>query len=80
MDISSGGVRLRSDLPVDSGEKLEITIALGASMVTFKGRVVYAAPSEDEGFELGISIEEIANPDRIALTKFVIHKWQKEGI
>ena len=80
MDLSSGGVKLRSDFPVESGETLEITIALGPNMVNFKGKVVYVAPSEDQGFELGISIVEIENQDRVALTRFVIQKWQKEGL
>jgi len=80
MDISSGGVRIKSDFPVDSGELLEITIALGPNMVSFKGRVVHANPSEGQGFELGISIEEIDNQDRVALTRFVIQKWRREGI
>ena len=80
MNLSSGGVKLKSDFPVNCGETLEITIALGPNMVNFKGKVVYADPSDDQGFELGISIAEIENQDRVALTRFVIQKWQKEGL
>ena len=80
VDVSAGGVKLKSGFPVDSGEFLEISMALGDNLVTFRANVVYATPSEDEGFELGISIEEIENEDRIALTRFIIQKWQREGI
>ena len=80
VDVSAGGVKLKSSFPVDSGEFLEISMALGDNLVTFRAKVVYATPSEDEGFELGISIEEIENEDRVALTRFVIQKWQREGI
>jgi hypothetical protein len=71
MDVSQGGVRLQSSFLVDSGEVLDITMALGENLVTFKGKVVYVAPSEDQGFELGISIQDIEVQDRVALTRFI---------
>jgi len=80
MDVGSGGVRLKTSFPVDSGEMLDISLALGHQPVTFRGKVVYAMPSEDQGFELGISIQEIENEDRIALTRFVIQEWQRKGV
>jgi len=70
-DVSQGGVRLQSGFRVDSGEVLDITMALGETLVTFKGKVIYVTPSEDQSFELGISIEDIKNQDRVALTRFI---------
>lgn len=81
MNVSQRGVRLQSSFPVDSGELLDITIALGGNLVAFKGRVVYVASSEGDGFEFGISIEDIDDQDRVALTRFIHysmgarHKW-----
>ena len=81
MNVSQRGVRLQSNFPVDSGELLDITIALGGNLVAFKGRVVYVASSEDEGFEFGISIADINDQDRVALTRFIHysmgagHRW-----
>ena len=81
MNVSPGGVRLQSSFPVDSGEVLDITMALGENLVTFKGKVVYAASSEDQGFEFGMSIEDIENQDRVTLTQFIYyskgsgHRW-----
>ena len=80
VDMSHGGVKLKSNSPVDAGEKIDITMALEDKLVSFKGKVVHATPSKDQGFEMGISIEEIENQDRIVLTKFVISKWQREGV
>ena len=71
MNVSQGGVRLQTSFLVDSGEVLDITMALGENLVTFKGKVIYVKPSEDQGFELGISIEDIENQDRTALTRFI---------
>jgi hypothetical protein len=81
MNVSQRGVRLQSSFSVDSGEVLDVTIALGGNLVAFKGKVVYVASSEDEGFEFGISIEDIDDQDRVALTRFIHysmesgHRW-----
>jgi len=80
-NVSLGGVRLQSSFLVNSGEVLDITIALGEDLVAFKGKVVYVTPSEDQGFEFGIAIEDIEHKDRIALTRFIYyskgsgHRW-----
>ena len=71
MNVSQGGVRLQSSFLVNSGEVLDITMALGEDLVAFKGKVVYVTSSEDQGFEFGISIEDIEHQDRIALTHFI---------
>ena len=71
MNVSQRGVRLQSNFPVDSGEVLDITIALGENLIAFKGKVVYVASSEDQGFEFGISIQDIDDQDRVALTGFI---------
>ena len=73
MNVSLGGVRLQSSFTVDSGEVLDISMVLGENLVTFKGKVIYVAGSEDQGFELGISIEDIADQDKIALTRFIYY-------
>jgi hypothetical protein len=80
MNLSSGGVRLESSFSLDSGEMLDISIALGEDLVTFRGKVAHITASENQGFELGISIEEIDDDSRTALTRFVIYRWQKEGV
>ncbi len=73
MNVSRGGVRLQSSFLVDSGEMLDITMALGENLVAFKGKVIYVSGSEDEGFELGISIQDMEKQDRIALTRFIYY-------
>ena len=73
MNVSQRGVRLQSSFPVDSGEVLDVTIALGGNLVAFKGKVVYVTSSEEKGFEFGISIEDIDDQERVALTRFIYH-------
>jgi hypothetical protein len=71
MDVSQGGVRLQSGFQVDFGEVLDITMALEEHLITFKGKVIYVTSSEDQGFELGISIEDIEKGDKITLTRVI---------
>ena len=73
MNVSLKGVKLQSSFPLDSGEVLDITMALGDNLVTFRGKVIYVTPSEGQGFNLGISIEDIENQDRIALARFIYY-------
>jgi hypothetical protein len=73
MNVSLGGMRLQSSFPVDSGEMLDITVALGENLVAFKGKVIHVTGSEDQGFESGISIEDIEKKDKIALTRFIYY-------
>lgn len=73
MDVSRGGVKLQSSYPVDSGEVLDISMALRENLVNFKGKVVYVTGSEDHGFESGISINDIEDQDKIALTRFIYY-------
>jgi hypothetical protein len=80
VDVSVGGVKLKSSFPADSGGEVDVTLALGNEVVAFRGRVVHVSPSEDRGFEMGISIEGIGNEDRAALTKFVIQRLQSDGV
>jgi hypothetical protein len=63
--------KISRSMDVSLGEALDITMALGENLVTFKGKVVYVTPSKDQGLELGISIEDIEVQDRVALTRFI---------
>jgi hypothetical protein len=73
LDLSLSGVRLQSSFPVDLGEMLKITMALGDDLVTFKGKVVYVTHSEEQGFDFGLSIKDIGKMDKIALTRYIYY-------
>lgn len=69
MNLSMGGMRLESSFPVSPKEVLHIAVALRDSLVSFTGEVVYVNHSREKGFELGVSIREIKNLDRVALDR-----------
>jgi hypothetical protein len=73
LNLSSEGVALQSRFPVDLGETLKVTMALGEDLVSFRGEVVYVKPMKGHGFEFGISIRDIGKTDRVALTRFIYY-------
>lgn len=73
INVSLGGARFQSTFPVNSGEVLDITMALDDNLVTVKAKVVYVTPSEDQGFEFGVSFIDSEHQDRIALNRFIYH-------
>ncbi len=73
LDLSLEGVKLQTSFPVDLGEMLKITMALGEDLVTFRGQVVHVKRSAEEGFNLGLSIKDIGKIDKIALTRYIYY-------
>jgi hypothetical protein len=71
VNLSLRGVMLQSSSAAEFGEILDITLALGDNLVTFKGKVIHVTPAKDDGFDLGILIEDIEDQERIVLIRFV---------
>ena len=73
INVSLGGARFRSNFPVNTGEVLDITMALEDNLVTFKAEVIYVTPCEGQGFEFGVSLIASKPQDRITLNQFIYH-------
>ncbi|NIO03132.1 MAG: hypothetical protein GTN74_00565 [Proteobacteria bacterium] len=71
MNLSLTGPLLQSKYPVESGEILDITPALGDNLIIFRGKVIHVTPAENEGFDLGISDKDINDPEIAALIRFM---------
>jgi len=69
VNISRGGVRLQSSFSVEPREALDIAMAVQNSVVSFKGEVVYVIGVGDQTFELGISIREMDDGERLVLKR-----------
>jgi len=70
-DVSLRGVSLQSSFRVEPGEILDVTLALGDKLVSFTGKAVHARLSEEHGFDLGVSVEDIEDEQRATLTRFL---------
>jgi hypothetical protein len=73
INLSLGGVRLRSSFPVTPGEKLDVIMTLRNKSIKFRGIVIHVNLCEDQDFELGVSIQEMDKQDRIGLKKFIYY-------
>jgi hypothetical protein len=73
LNLCTEGVSLESSFPVDPGEMLRITMALGDTLVTFKGKVIHVNRSDDQSYRFGISVRDIGKADRIALTRYIYY-------
>jgi len=69
-DVNLKGVRLQSSFRVEPGEILDVTLALGDNLVSFRGKVIHARLSEEHDYELGVSIEDIGDDQRATLILF----------
>jgi hypothetical protein len=74
INVSMGGVRLQSSFPINPREVIDVFVAVADNLVSFKGEVIYVTDSQGQGFELGISIKEIKNDDRIALDGYQLRR------
>jgi c-di-GMP-binding flagellar brake protein YcgR len=72
-DLSSEGVGVDTRFPVQSGETLNITMALGDQVVSFRGEVVHVNQSGGHRYRSGISITDIGKMDRISLARFIYY-------
>ena len=79
VQVSLKGVRLQSSFRGEPGEMLDVTLALGDNLVSFKGRAIHARLSEEQGFELGISIEDIEDEQRATLIRFFVSNSEPDG-
>jgi len=73
INVSLGGARFHSNFPVNTGEVLDITLALKDNLVTFKAEVIYVTPFEGQGFAFGVSFIDSKPQDRINLNQFIYH-------
>lgn len=79
MNISYGGVRLKSNFPVDLREMLQVRMVLRPTILTFTGKVAYVRPRKDKSLEFGVRIEKISDQDRITLQRFIARKSKERA-
>lgn len=79
MDISPGGVRIVTDLPLQPGARVPLELALSKTrkLITLTGQVRWAKKFLGEGlFEVGIEFINVTPNDRIVLLEYA-YSWKK---
>jgi c-di-GMP-binding flagellar brake protein YcgR len=70
LELSLGGARIKTDLPLLIGENLEVNISVGEEEIDVVGRVVHTHRISDTGFVVGISFEGISETKKRVLNHF----------
>jgi hypothetical protein len=55
VNLSMGGMKMRTEFPVPLHEELEISIKIGDDIFRSQGRVIYANERKDGDFDIGVN-------------------------
>ena len=75
LELSLGGARIVTDLPLLTGESLEVTISVGEEEIDVIGKVIHTYRASDGSFTVGLSFEEISD-----VKKRVLHQFFREYV
>ena len=71
VDLSLGGVKIQSDIPIPVDERLDLVILIENEAVKPMGRVVRSDPSSNRKYDVGICFETISHQCLIRLDRFL---------
>ncbi|UCD71799.1 MAG: PilZ domain-containing protein [Syntrophobacterales bacterium] len=83
IDLSMGGIRIKTPYSVIEGQELEIFIVIDTQVIKTKGKVVSVSRSKGKNLTARIRFAEISNPDGPYLEQYLSsvmerHKaWEK---
>lgn len=70
LELSLGGARIETDLPLLVGESLEVNISIGEEEIDVVGKVIHTHRISDTTFIVGLSFESISETKRKVLNHF----------
>ncbi len=71
LDVSEAGIRLETNLAVEKGRQLMLSIGFEDELVDIKGHVIHAAENKDGKYELGIKFISPDDTTRKTIQKFI---------
>jgi hypothetical protein len=71
VDVSLGGVKIQSDIPMPVDERLDFIILLENEAIRPLGRVVRSSPSSNRKYDVGICFETISHQCLERLERFL---------
>jgi len=80
LNVSEAGVRLETNLPVDIGHQMMVSIGLEEELVDIRGRVVHSKQNEDGNYELGVEFIDKDAPTSKILKKFINAFKEQRGL
>lgn len=71
INISMGGMKIRTEFPIEEGESLDLSLRIGREEFKSKARVIYCNLGEDQAFEIGLRFEETSETDLSLLNQYI---------
>ena len=70
LELSLGGARIQTDLPLLVGETLEVNISVEEEEIDVVGKVVHTHRISDKSFIVGLSFENVSEVKKKVLNHF----------
>jgi hypothetical protein len=71
VDLSLGGVKIQTDIPIPIDERFDLTILLGNEAIKPTGKVVRSDPSLNRKYDVGICFESLSQQCLKRLERFL---------
>jgi c-di-GMP-binding flagellar brake protein YcgR len=75
-DLTPGGVRFRTERPLEEGDVLRVSFNLAHHLIEAKARVTRAEAMSDGQWSIGAELFEIAELDQVRLARFLFRAKQ----
>ena len=80
LDVSEAGIRLETNLSVEKGSQLMLSIGFEDELVDIKGHVIHTAENRDGKYELGIKFDNLDDTIRKTIQKFIKAFRSQRGV
>ncbi|MBW2056974.1 MAG: PilZ domain-containing protein [Deltaproteobacteria bacterium] len=71
LNISIGGMKIRTDFPVGKSEILHVSLRIGSERFESQARVIYCNPQHDQAYEMGLAFENTSDKDLALLGQYL---------
>lgn len=71
INISMGGMKIRTEFPIDKDESLDVSLRIGGEKFKSKVRVIYCNTREDQAFEIGLKFEKTSERHLNVLNQYL---------
>lgn len=80
LNLSESGILLETHFPVDSGQEVDLYLALGEQLVSVRGAVIHSRPNENGVSRTGIQFRNVDDEAAAMLKQFVVLFKQQQSL
>jgi len=79
LDLSIGGLSIETPNDLETGETLEISIAIPSQLIKCKGKVVHVLKLRHEKVKVGVRFEDLLKQDRLPLGEYISYAIEQRS-